>query len=286
MKYSAAFLCSVLCVSAFAESESEYYYQPEESRRSLTSSLVLYSRKAEIRASGLNLESAGSIVALEYQHALSNTISLGAEISSARQEDDIEGAGGKTESSGFRDIEIHLKGRQAVGQGLHYGGTLKFSPRKSEVDSDGDSNQFSGGNTLSPYVGYQWVLEKSFTGLQLSRDFQLGKAKVEDESTGTKQEFELDGGEITTLDVFYEAVLSEKVSLGVVLEWAKQEDIKISGAGSGTLVGKSGSGFVAYVPIRLGNGVLTPRVQALRLDNELYKDNRVATIGVAYRVEF
>lgn len=286
MKISTALLCLGLSVTAFAESESEFYYQPEESRRDFTSSLVLVSRKAQVRASGLDIESTGSIVALEYDHALSNQFSLGIEISSARQEDDIEGAGGKTESIGLRDIEVRLKGRQAVGEGLRYGGALKFSPRAAEVDSDGDSNQFSGGNSVTPYVGYQWAQEKAFIGVQFSRDFQLGKAELEDESSGTMLEYKLEGGEITSFDVFYEAVLTERVSLGAVLELVKQEDIKISGASTGTLDGKSGSGLVIYVPVTLGNGVLTPRLQVIRMDNELYKDNRIATVGVAYRVEF
>lgn len=267
-------------------SQSQYYRQALEGHHLITPFLDTVARRGEVRSSGADVESRGAEVGVSYEYGISNLWAVGAEIASATLEDDVDNAARKTESKGMKDLEVTVRGQTAAGSGLHFGGRLSIAVEDSEIESNGDSNSSSGGNVLAPYIGYQWALPTSFIGVQLTRELQLGKAKQTDKSSGTKRSFDLEGGELTTLAAFYEAVLSSNVSLGTSLELSKRQDIEVSGDLTGTVDGKSATALVVYVPIQVGGGTLIPRLSAIKADTAVYKDNRIATVGVGYRIEF
>lgn len=266
--------------------QSQYYRQALSGHHLITPFLDTVARRGEERSSGNDIESRGAEVGVSYEYGVSDLWAIGAEISTASLEDDVDNAARKTKSKGMKDLEFTVRGQTAAGSGVHFGGRITIAVEDSKIESDGDSNMSSGGNVLAPYIGYQWALPTSFLGVQLTRELQLGKAKQIDKSNGTKRTFDLEGGELTTLAAYYEAVLSSKVSLGTSIELSKRQDIEVTGDLTGTVDGKSATALVVYVPIQLGGGTLIPRMSAIKADTAVYKDNRIATVGVGYRIEF
>lgn len=210
----------------------------------------------------------GFNLGVRYEYGLNEMISLGGKLSYASYTNKPE-TGDSTSISGLEDIELDVKGMYGLTAGtLRYGATLAFSMGENKTNSDGDVSANSGGNTLTPYVGYEYASGPSMFGAKLSFDLLLGKRKLKDESTTPATSSDQEGGTNTSIDLFYEHTLSAEMLLGAALDYTMVSDDKVAGVSSENVTPVLD--LKVYLPIEMGGGTLIPSIHyGMTTDSEV-----------------
>ncbi|MCC7406278.1 MAG: hypothetical protein IT288_17930 [Bdellovibrionales bacterium] len=206
---SAIALISFLGLTLIAEGattvQSEFFYQANPSQNVVTPEYI-HNDTSFKQTGGSKYTGSSQIINFAYERGINESFSVGATLGYVTGDAKISSSTSGT--SGLTELALIGKGQAAVvdGSSLHYGLTLFYSPTDREFDVDinkSDSNGVSGGHSLQPFIGYQWLLNSNVLGLKAQTDVLLGdrKIKITGASTG---EQERSGGEVTKLTLFYE----------------------------------------------------------------------------------
>lgn len=188
--------------------QSEFFYQADSDSNVLTPEVNYNS--TSVKYKGLNkTEATGQVLDLSYERGLNEMYSVGAGVGYMTGKQEQKGSNDQ-DTSGLKDLSLFARGRYAFVEdsSLHYGADVLLSTGDKETEdkaSKTEVNASTGGNSIRPYVGYQWLLGSHVLGTKLSTDFNLGKKSLKSKSvTGTTTTSKEEGGEETTLSVFYE----------------------------------------------------------------------------------
>lgn len=237
---------------AATQIQSEYFYQADTDNNVLTPELRYQSFSQEISKS--KTDSTGQNLNLSYERGLTDMYSVGAVL--GYQTAQSETGTSTTDVKGLNDVQIFAKGRYAFVEdsSLHYGADLYFSPSERQQDltkSDHEVDAATGGNKLTPYVGYQWLLGSHVLGTRLTTDFLLGKRSVSTKSlvgsnaVTTKSKSE--GGEETALSFFYE-IPHDMGAVGFEAFYMSVAETEVSDTKQGD--GRNEIGLGVYSPYR------------------------------------
>jgi hypothetical protein len=168
--------------------------------------------------------------------------------------------------SGIADIQFDFLGRMPLADGsFRYGTALTISPGNHEVKDNGDSNAFSGGYALTPFVGYEMAMGPGIFGARLSHDLNLGDKTVKTkQADGTELKTKVSGGEETSLAVFYEYSVNPMVAVGGALAfdgWSNTKTKNADGTTDTPTSGMTDLDLKVYVPVKLTDIVLIPQFE-------------------------
>jgi hypothetical protein len=191
-----------LAAHATTDIKSEYFYQAAPDANILTPGLN-YNSSSYKQTGGTKQDTTGQNLNLAYERGLTDMYAVGANLGYTTSK--TEQGTSETDVKGLQDIQIFAKGRYSFieGSSMNYGADLYFSPSERQIDlANNEWDAMSGGNSLRPWVGYQWLMGSHVLGTKVSTDFLLGEksVKVKGAAAATK----IKGGEETKLAVFYE----------------------------------------------------------------------------------
>jgi hypothetical protein len=211
-------LAQIFSLQVFATPTGEVYFQPEQGSHSLQG--AIYQTRTRFKtANGTSMTDTRTFET-EYNYGFSSEFSAGILLGHSKTERE-----GSASYSGLDDIEFNVRGTKEMATGrLRYGTELAWSPEPTKDDSNGDTeNQFSGANILTPYIGYEFMVQpQSYFGLSVSQELLLGKRTRED-LNGDKDK--TSGGTLTSLNFYYEHFI-DKNSYSAVLSYIKMKDVK------------------------------------------------------------
>ncbi|MCB0365967.1 MAG: hypothetical protein H6624_11255 [Bdellovibrionaceae bacterium] len=185
--------------------QSEFFYQAETDNNVLTPELTYDTMSIKAKGGG-KMEVSGQVLNLTYERGINDMFSAGATIGYTTTSNETTGSADE-DTKGLNDITFFGKGRYAFTEdgSMHYGANLHFSPSDKETDSTGTTTEVdavSGGNTLQPWVGYQWLFGSNVFGLKLQMDMALGDRTLK--TKGSTAKTTETGGETTEFSLFYE----------------------------------------------------------------------------------
>jgi hypothetical protein len=193
------------------QSSSEFFHQAEFNQREITP-IFSYST-TNIYYKNLDSPTSASVedvyLGANAEYGLSPRYSVGVTLL-LDSSDTSYTPGGLTDntSKGLTNPIFTFKGRQPIDIGtIYYGANLSVSPDKSRTNSTGDANAYSGGNTLTPYLGIEAPLRRALgiAGARFSYDVYKGDVSSEvTNSAGTITGSTTRGGETLGAALFYE----------------------------------------------------------------------------------
>lgn len=196
-----------LAAHATTDIKSEYFYQADTDANVLTPALNYNSNsnsvKGKVSGTTTKTDTTGQNLNLAYERGLTEMYAVGANLGYTTSKQEVGTA--ETDTKGLQDIQIFAKGRYAFveGSSMHYGAELYFSPSEKQIDNaNKEEDAMSGGNSLRPWAGYQWLMGSHVLGTKLSTDFLLGEKSVKVKGAAAATKYK--GGEATKLGVFYE----------------------------------------------------------------------------------
>lgn len=211
-------ITQILTLQVSATPAGEFYFQPEQGTHS-TQAAIYTTRTRYKTANGTSMFDSRSLEA-NYNYGFTSDLSAGIELSHSKTESE-----GSPSYSGLEDISFNLRGTKEMEMGrLRYGAELDWSPESSKRDSNNDTtNQFSGANTVAPYIGYEFMLRpQSYLGASFSHELLLGK-RVDEDVNGDKTKSS--GGTVTTMNLYYEHFV-ENNAYSAVFSYQKINDTK------------------------------------------------------------
>lgn len=211
--------------------KSEFFYQTEPQKHQVTPELEYSSDKLETSTTGADSELTNTqqILNVRYEYGISEMFSTGAEVGylTGDVETSTTGAASTTtDQKGLTDFNFFFKGNYAPmdASSMHYGINVGISPADREEDSTKkETNAVSGGMSMTPYVGYQWLVGAGVWGANLSHEMDLGDRSV-NIKPGTTTE-KRTGGNDTILTGFYEHVW-EKWNFGGALSYISRNTLE------------------------------------------------------------
>jgi len=173
----------VVSVSANAAMKSEFFYQTDADKNQITPELVYGSKSVEFDVTGVQkAETKATTLNLSYERGINEMLSAGVRLPYTTTTD--EQGTQKTDTKGIGDIALFLKGNHtlAEGQALWFGADLNLSPgdHTSKVKSatKTEDNNYKGGHSIAPYVGYSMLVSSWVVGTRLSTEMGLGDRTV------------------------------------------------------------------------------------------------------------
>lgn len=266
-------------------SGSEQFYQIGAGKSALTPNLTYHSSR--IKTDFGNTKMNGPLLGAEYEYGLNDIFSVGGGLQYSNIKAEY-GGGDKNDSTGFEDWNLFVKGTHAAGAGLfRYRLNLEISPEDSEIKSNGDTNNYTGGNTFTPILGYEMPMGTGIGGFIFSTEIGLGKATTNDKGSGTKSKSE--GGEITALGFFYEQPLEQDQMIGGSIKHMTISKTKIDD-GSTVESPTPNLALQVYARSPVGAGTLLPSFSYLfTLDDKMngvkIKSFDLMELSLAYRIE-
>ena len=244
----------VVSVSANAAMKSEFFYQTDADKNQLTPELAYSNKNIKFESTGTNKQdTTATTLNLRYERGINEMLSAGVLLpyTSTTAKTDT-GTTSKDEMKGLGDISLFLKGNHTLveGQALWFGANLNLSPGDKTVkgktaDKD-EVNNYSGGHSIAPYVGYSMLVSSWVVGARLSTALGIGDRTVKTTPFGgSEAKTKESGGVETALTVFGETPITNG-NVGV----------KLAYAGVNTTKSKSAAGVTTptggYTTIGLG----------------------------------
>jgi hypothetical protein len=269
-----AALTAFTSTSVFADGSSagssEYQWQTLAGKFEIEPFLRLSRRKLDYKANSGTYDQTITGIGLgsKFSYGINEMFSVDARLSYLKEKDEVSnpsGGGRDPEFKGLEDLELNFLGRIGLGAGsFRFGTGLSISPGDSVVEDNSDSNQYSGGHMLIPFVGYEMSLLSGTAGARLSHEIRLGEAtqKIKDDD-GTTEKDKITGFEATTFSLFYENEVTPMVTVGGSLYangYSRMESKDETGS-KFKLSGVTETHLKIYVPVRLKSDLtLLPEV--------------------------
>jgi hypothetical protein len=289
-------LTAAICffsVSALAATEakssnagSEFFHQAPASAKEFTPGLTYSS--TTVKFTGAKSEITGFDINLPVEYGINEMLSIGGALS-YKSATNKSGAV-STDRKGLGDILISLKGTMPVSSGspgtFKFGTDLSLSIGDDKTDSSGDENNYSGGHTLTPYVGYEMAADANTFGGKLSREVNLGDKTIDNNGAKSK----VSGGETTELSVFVEHAIDSTMKFGAALAYDMIEDSKDSVGGKSEALSPIYA-VKLYLPTQVGEGTLLPEIIYGSTTDDSASGTKIDSVsawivGVSYRMTF
>ena len=188
----------------------------------------------------------GYTPAVLYQYGVSETMAVGASLEYASQEIKNSSTSGDSKSTkaGLGNLNLQLNGKNPLDEGrmIWFGATLSLSPGASTLKYKSadktEENNYSGGNELTPYIGFTAPVNGYNLSAKLSHDLNIGdKTLKETDNSGVTTKYDASGGATTTLSLIGEKSLTSGL-IGLELDYAAVATTNLSTTGgSGTVSG-------------------------------------------------
>ena len=210
MKSSALVLSLMLSgvVYAAESNGSEYLWQTQSGKFEVTPTLGLY-EKMDItaRTAGASGSERTSMpITVKGEYGINEMFSAGILLGTDSISTKSKAAGAVAQkSTGMFDPVLFFHGRYNLGMGwLKYGADLSVGFQKGETKANGDTNNATGGNTLTPFAGWEMAAGPGTFGAKLMFDLYKGEGSNEDKSTTPSTTTKTSGGNRFGLAAFYE----------------------------------------------------------------------------------
>lgn len=210
------FLAALLFSGSASAAESEFFFQADEDQH-LLSFAGLYNNSS-LESGSTTIDSDGFLIRVQYEQGISEMLSwnVGVDYGNFTRESTSE-----SKISGLSDLQFALKGRYMTSNGsLRFGADSEFGLQEFEVENDDDSNRASGGIKISPYIGYQWQWDQNVMGVRVARDIILKDSHGDYQGSDA----EVDGGEYTSISIFYEREINDMNRMGFALGQTARDD--------------------------------------------------------------
>jgi hypothetical protein len=281
-------LLVMLPIAAFAEGAasggSEFFYQSAAGKQDVTPSLQMNSQSEEV-GGGAEDTTDTTVLRAEYERGIQEGLSAGVALGYVVSGENDDGTT-TTDITGLQNIDVFVKASMAAGPGaLKYGANLSLSPGDQELDGD-ELNAYTGGHSLTPYVGYEMASGACTYGAKLAVDFGLTDRTLVVGATDT----EYSGGEDTTISLFYEHEFNADMTLGASLDWVTTSDTTNETSGGDTENISPTQVISLYLPTKVGSGLLLPELEygmttADQVNNADVDSYNQLNIKVGYRIE-
>jgi hypothetical protein len=264
---------------------SEFFYQTEAGKQAVTPKFSFLTSSTQMNGAAKANVSGWSLGA-SYEYGFISEISVGVTLD-YRTEDTKTSGAQTTTASGLDDLQLFVKANMPAGPGsLKYGAALGISPGDHKIETNGDSNNNTGGNMLTPYIGYEYDMAPCVFGAKLATDLRLGDATSKSGSIST----DYSGNEKTTFSLFYEHSFSSDMKLGASLDWVTTSDTKPKGGTAVEAISPTQL-LSVYLPMTVAAGTLIPELQyGFTTDDKVsgvkIDTYNVMNLDVAYRMTF
>lgn len=278
----AAMLLAANVAQASAEGVSEFHQHAAQGEIEVTPHFDYQMVTANDRTGGGKTKVNGFRLGVEGEYGIAGSMSAGVDVSYVNQTNKTEPATTDTDTTGLDDVDLFVRGSNAMGSGrLTYGTTLGLSLGDSETETNGDSNAQSGGMSLTPYVGYEMAAGPGLWGAQVRYNW-LGERTSTSGGTETKTE----GGSGFGVATFYEYDWSAENSIGASLAYDMSGETE-----SGGTKNDDNSNMLTlsiYAPMKVADKMeLIPRLDwsSLSFSEDTYgiKDASAINVGAALR---
>lgn len=252
-----------------AAMKSEFFYQTEADKNQVTPELMYSSQSLKFKSTSTNKwESTNTTLRVSYERGINEMLSAGARLPfTTATLDKKTTASDKTETSGIGDLTFFLKGNYSImdGQALWFGTDLVFSPgdhtskRKSATKTE--DNNYAGGHSLNPYVGWSMMAGSFVVGAKLSTELGIGDRTSKDTTTvgGTAVKNKRSGGHTTALTLFGEMPITNgNVGAKLVYAGMNTTTVKPPTGASSKVSGLTSLGLGVY-----GNYDVTPTIAVI-----------------------
>lgn len=229
----------VVSVSANAAMKSEFFYQTDAEKNQITPVLMYNSKDVKFDVAGVQkAETTATTLNLSYERGINEMLSAGVRLPYTTTT--MEQGTSKEETKGIGDITLFLKGNHTLveGQALWFGADLGLSPgdHTSKVKSatKTEDNNYAGGHSITPYVGYSMLVSSWVVGTRLSTTLGLGDRTVKTTSlAGTETKTKDTGANTTALTVFGEMPITAG-NVGAKVTYAGIDTLKSKDAAGAT----------------------------------------------------
>ena len=199
------------------------------------------------------------------EYGFSRILSAGLKL--GYQTEAVPSSGGVASSSakGLTDTDVFLNGRVMVGPGLfRFGGDLSFASGGSVANSDNSVNEYSGGITFTPRVGYEQLVGAGTLGARVSYDLiqtdrNISVASNSPSYTGGTNA-KLAGGNVLTVTAFYEMPIANNI-LGFDLNVFQSNSTKYSD--TITPSADDHDGYTGYIVAAYASFEVAPSIKIL-----------------------
>lgn len=150
------------------------------------------------------------------EYGFNRTLSAGVKLGYQTELVPASGGNASSSGSGLTDTGVFLNGRVIVGSGLfRFGGNLSFASGASVTNNDNNVNEYSGGITFTPRVGYEKNVGHGILGARVSYDLIQTDRNISiplnspNYTGGTSAK--IAGGNVLTATAFYEVPMARFV---------------------------------------------------------------------------
>jgi hypothetical protein len=178
--------------SSMSSGSSYFFWQAGAGKSYLLPELSYTKISATLKPAG-DFSEKSTGIQVSYEYGWNEDISVGATLGYSK--DKLDNTGTSSTNSGVEDLKFYLKGTRDLAPGnLKYGASLNLSPGKNKTETNGDSNEFTGRHSITPYVGYEMKANAFTFGGKLSYELAITDEKSED-ATGAETKT---GGDTST----------------------------------------------------------------------------------------
>lgn len=220
-----------------ADEQSELLRQAPGGALELSPSIGVSSTRFEIKNTNIEGNSSSLPVGLEVEYGFNDFFSLGADVGYSMSSMRWENCGApyiceSSKSKGMVDPSLAAKLRLPVGEGaIRLNLNYSFSLEDSKTESDGDSNNASGGSTLTAGLGYEHRIGPNIFGGIISMEVYQSERTHKDEEPPTTGTEKIEGGETMALGAFYQRRLPSNHAFGVAVAYTITDETKSKSAG-------------------------------------------------------
>lgn len=206
---------------------SETFYQASPEANVVTPALDYSSESisAKIGAASVDVKDSGPTLNFNYERGINDMFAAGITLGYKQGSSEMTGAmTSDNDENGLTDVALTFKGQNSFVQdsSLHYGAYLKMSTGNRTVDADGNYNAMSGGHSLTPFVGYQWLWNSNVIGVKYTQTI-WGSERTTEGPGGSEAKEE--GGGLSELKAFYEMPM-DKWNLGFSAQYRANSPVE------------------------------------------------------------
>lgn len=222
-----AFLLTFVGVASAEDTgmtNSEFLHQPEAQELEVIPGVKLNVTAFSLRNTDTKVTGVGSPLTVDLDYGFSSMFSAGLVLGYGStayvRTCTFPKTCNDTTSKGLLDPKLNFKLRFPVGPGtLRVGADVGVAVEHSKIKSSGDSNQASGGTTVTPFVAYELPLSVGLLGLAMQYDVYKSDQKTDDDSFAPGTTYSVTGGQSFGTSAYYEANF-RKLTFGGALNYA------------------------------------------------------------------
>lgn len=181
---------------------SEFHEHAAKGQTEITPHFMYDMMTLEANTGGQKIKITGFKLGSEFEKGVCENASVGFDVTYGSHASKSDFTTNTLHTSGINDLVLFARGSSAMGEGrLAYGANVNVSNGASVSKVNGDMNEKTGGNGISPYVGYETKVGSGIWGADLGYTW-LGQRVSLNESGHTYTS--TSGGNTLSIGTFYE----------------------------------------------------------------------------------